>query len=197
MENKNSILDKMSSKNIAFVGLVVIFFVLLFQLAASLFFAVPFEEISQIDIVFRTAISSIFGYIMSMVSSTDFTMNRKKGKQNTVKTNKKTIGFNAKDENTPQMIYNNAGSIEDNDIIEIIDMDVKEEKISTASTFRVNVQIIVLTVACIFCLIILLVARNFSHLIVNSSSTTVTFSMFRDIISGSIGALIGLSKSNV
>ncbi len=194
MNEEKSVLERMSSKNIAFIGLIVIFFVLLIQSALSLFVEMAFEDLAQIDIVFRTAMTSIFGYIMSMVSSSDFTVTAKKKTQKVQKPNQ--IGFTQNESlETPKMIYNNTEIIDNNIILESGIVDGSEETV-LPKNFRVNAQIIVLTTACVFCLIVMLIARNFSSLIAMNSSNTVTFSLFRDIISGSIGALIGLSKSN-
>ncbi len=200
MNEKKTIMERISSKNIAFIGLIIIFFVLLLQSALSLFFELPFEELSQIDIIFRTSIISIFGYIMSMVSSKSLSVGEKKTKtKKNSTTQPKLIGFTKKeDKENLTMLYNKSDMGENDNFISgdnlLID---KSSEVNEAlpENFRANAQIIVLTIACIFCLTIMLIARNFSYLIAANSTNSATFSLFRDIISGSIGALIGLSKN--
>ncbi len=177
MRRKKTNLSTMSSKNMAFFGIILIFFLLMLQSAAALFFSNASEEITQIDIVFRTALSSIFGYIMSMVSTSDFTI-KEKIKREPVSTPKPPP----------------------NPIPKPTEIEIKQAELPPQALEKkkiiVNVQIIVLTSVCVFCLIILLIVRNFSEMIVITDSNIVTISQYRDIISGSIGALIGLSRNN-
>ncbi len=192
MDDDKPLLSKISTKNVAFIGLISIFSVLLAQSALGLFVEMDVEELAQIDIVFRTAMSSIFGYLMSMVSTSDFMV-----KQRVIKTNvnsAKTIGFNTtNDENITKFAYNSENPT--NEVATKIETaPVVLEK--PAKTFAINLQIIVLSLVCIFCLVILLIVRNFSELIVSNSTNAVTISTYRDIISGTIGALIGLSRTN-
>ncbi len=185
-KDKNFFL-KMSSKNFVFLGLIVIFAILLLQSSITLFVDVTHEGLSQIDVVFRTSLSSIFGYIMSMVSTGEFTL---KEKNNKVENKPKTIGFSADKTLSPTLTNNESKDKNislDSNPLEITSKT--EEKI-----IKTNVQIVTLTCVCIFCLLIMLIVRNFSHLIVANSTNSVTISMYRDIISGSVGALIGLSR---
>ncbi len=189
MQNDNSTNSSRKKKNSAFFGLVLILAALLFQSAFSLFVNMQTEGLEQIDIVFRTTITSIFGYIMSMVTTNDYTIKReRKGKA------PKPIGFSAEsaaDDNSPSAIsLTNDSNASQTQIPNGI------ETIPTKNIKLYNMQIGVLTSVCLFCLLILLIVRNFSHLIIPNSSNTVTISMYRDIISGSVGALIGLSRSN-
>ncbi len=190
MKKNNNPLLNISSKTFAFTGLIVILAILLFQSAFSLFVETTNEGLTQIDIVFRTALSSIFGYLMSMVSASDFKL---KKRNLIVKPNKNTIGFSAqKDEIITSKLSDNKPEVN-----EVIDVQAyKADEKSGENIITTNVQIITLIVVCVFCLITMLVVRNFSELIVASSSNSVTISMYRDIISGSVGALIGLSRSN-
>ncbi len=183
-------LSKVSSKNVAFTCIISIFSILLLQSTLSLFVGMLYEELSQIDIVFRTSISSIFGYLMSMVSTGDFVI---KSKHNIITTTQPIIGFKA--DGKSDIITSQAEKEEVK--AQIIPNPIKEQLVdSKKKTLAVNVQIIVLTIVCVFCLAVMLVVRNFSELIVINASNNVTISLFRDIISGSVGALIGLSRSN-
>ncbi len=194
MRKKRNFLSKINSKNLAFISLIVIFGILLLQTAISLFIEVEIEAITQIDIVFRTALSSIFGYFMSMVSVSEFAIKNKR-KTYTKSNNKpKSIGFSSEKSDNPQSFL----TLEEEkakDLSSEISPSI-EEKQPVQRKFTVNVQIIVLACVCLFCLIVMLIVRNFSHMIAPHSSNTVTISLFRDFISGSIGALIGLSRSS-
>ncbi len=177
----------LSSKSVAFMCIVVIFGILLIQSAVAMFFDVRHEELAQIDIIFRTAISSIFGYLMSVVATADFSLKEKNKPQNT---QVKNIGFTPDSSQTPKSYINETDSKTSD--ISIIPPPVNKV---VEKNFRINVQIIVLACSCVFCVVLLIVVRNFSHIIVANSTNTVTISQYRDIISGSIGALIGLSQS--
>ncbi len=162
------------------------------QSATALFVDVKHEDIAQIDIIFRTAISSIFGYIMSMVSTADFAL-KNKSVQNTPSP-PKSIGFSSEEKDIPKAI-----SLEEsgaNTVAELLTIDQPLSISGEKKLFKANVQIIVLTSVCLFCLITLLVVRNFSEHMVANTTNGVTISQYRDIVSGSIGALIGLSRSN-
>ncbi len=155
---------KKGNKNLAYKGLVIIFGILLIQSSISLFFDSGSGQLTQIDTVFRTAISSIFGFLMSGL----VTSKRKKEKTGIIAYDVKVVEVENEKE---------AHSEEENDSVDN------------------RTQIWSILCVCIFCLVIMIVIRNFSHFIVNSSSTTITIAMYRDIISGSIGALIGASKN--
>ncbi len=193
---ENLSLAKSNSKNIAFFGLIVIFCILLIQSTLSLFTELKIEELAQIDVVFRTSISSIFGYMMSMVSTSDFVL---KPKVKTQPTAPPAIGFSpqesTKSDASPKAVTRSApppaapaSAPLPISTAPMLDLEKKN--------FAVNVQIIVLTAVCIFCLLVLLIVRNFSMMIVPNDSNSTTLAMFRDIISGSVGALIGLSRSS-
>ncbi len=184
-------LSEISSKNIAFAGIITIFCILLLQSSFSLFVDLHHEELAQIDVVFRTSISSIFGYLMSMVSTSDFVI---KPKVKIDIPTQKSIGFSQKSMTDTLPPKGSAKttppepSVAPTPPAAQVSLDIEKKNIA------VNVQIIVLSLVCIFCLFVLLVVRNFSELIVSNSTNGVTISLFRDIISGSVGGLIGLSR---
>ncbi len=191
MEEKKSFLEKANSKNIAFFSIIVIFGILLLQSAFSLFVELKFEELGQIDTVFRTALSSIFGYIMSMVSTSDFML---QGKRVSTSQKPTSIGFATSDQVIPKaVIYNDTADTPTTEAI--TEVPKTASLLGTNKILAVNIQIIVLAAVCVFCLLSMLIVRNFSEMIVSNSSNIVTISMYRDIISGSIGALIGLSRT--
>ncbi len=195
MDDNKSTLSKINSKNIAFTGVIIIFFVLLAQSAFALFVEAQSQEVDQIDVVFRTAMSSIFGYIMSMVSTSEFVLKSKSKTTATAKS--KAIGFSSGGDGTNTTTTSSLKSEGDTQApaTDVVLGTGQVESAAERRKFFINLQIIILTLVCVFCLIILVVVRNFSNFIVASSSNVVTISMYRDIVSGSIGALIGLSRA--
>ncbi len=156
-------------KNIVHFSLFVILMLLLFQSTTTLFWNIGAQTpIENIDIIFRTALSSIFGYIISTIpnSSEDnvFLQNPNEDKEYKL---------------------NDSGALNQKKNLSSIKQPKKICKL----------QIILISSICIYCLLVLFVARNFSHLIVESSSSGSTLTLYRDFVSASIGALIGLSKS--
>lgn len=105
------------------------------------------SDLTSIDIVLRTTLSSIYGYIMSMVWS-------EKPKQVTENTG-------IKDKNSPKL----------------------------------KLQVLIVASVCVYCLLVLVVIRDFGEYFEFDSSDIATLTLFRDFISGGVGALIGLSRS--
>ncbi len=180
------ILLSLSSKNTAFISLIIIFFILLLQSTLSLFFNETSESLTQIDIVFRTSLTSIFGYLVSVVSVNS--INKKQNRENKNTTN--TIGFNT--ETTPTTITSQLDT--DNGILST--PKVTSSKLPDVPFKKVplNYQIVVIASICIFCLLIMISVRNFGHLLIPGNSTASTIGVYRDFVSSGIGALIGLSK---
>ncbi len=187
-DKEKSFIQSISSKNIAFISVVAIFIVLLAQSALSLFFAEPSEALAQIDIVFRTSLSSLFGYLLSVVSING--AKASKGTQPENSTQSKKIGFSGQspaDTPTAKM----EGETEKSSAV----LPTQPSATSIKKKKRIlNYQILILAGGCVFCLLVMIFARNFSHHLVGGSSTTATLSLYRDFISASLGALIGLSK---
>ncbi len=153
--------EYIANKNIAFGSLLILLAMLLVQTGISLFVKTQSADgIEQLDIIFRTALSSIFGFIISIVAG---------GKP---KIEKKQV------------------------IVELEQKDAQDEKKSASKNIMVNIQIVVITGICIYCLLAIITVRNFPHLVAATSSSSSTISLYRDFISGGIGALIGLSKSS-
>ena len=146
------------SKEVAFISLIIIFFILLAQSTISLFYETTNNGIAQIDIVFRTSLSSIFGYLISLISTNNI-KNKLESKTNTLTVSK--------------------------------DNSCKPPK----KTNPLNYQILLISFVCIFCLVLMIFIRYCSFLIVQTASSISTITVFRDFVSTSIGALIGLSKN--
>ncbi len=181
---KFNLISRIKSKNLAFLSLIFIFMLLLIQSAILLFVGSSSSEgLSQMDIIFRTTLSSLFGFF---ISSTYVEKTKKDEKNN----EKISIGFtqSAEEKNSLAMKNEENGN------------KVKQEESSGEINFlenkRVynNLQVVFLSVVCLFCLIIMMVVRNFSHMIADETYALVTLSMYRDFISSSVGAIIGLSR---
>lgn len=77
----------------------------------------------------------------------------------------------------------------------------KVKVISTEEKTRQNInsphlkmQVLIVSSVCIFCLIVLIIIRDFGANFSFDNSDIATLSLFRDFISGGVGALIGLSR---
>lgn len=173
------------SKNIAYMGLVLIFFILMAQSGFSLFFDSEnvSTEIQQIDIVFRTSLSSIFGYIISILAVSKMASSSKN------QTTTTQIGFTNTDSSQNRYTMLSSENEISDSILNVGSASQDNREINT------NVQTIALIIICVFCLVVMILVRNLSQYISITSSASVTVSMYRDFISSGIGALIGISKS--
>ncbi len=193
-EMKSKILQ-VSSKGVAFTCILTIFIILLLQSALSLFFSDVSEGLGQIDIVFRTSLTSIFGYLISVVSIKSV-MNKKGRGTDTQEVNKQNaVGFKVDSTDiTNEGVESRITNGVDLEEKQKIQFKVGKTEETRLRKIPLNYQIIILASVCIFCLLVMVVVRNFSHYIVPSDSSVATLSMYRDFISTTIGALIGISK---
>ncbi len=184
---------KHKKRNMAMLSLFLIFIILLVQSALLMFVGgASSPELAQLDTVFRTTLSSIFGFFMSstaigMVDSNSETQSEPI----------KTIGFASQ----PSQDAPTAKGATDNDAkSQASEGDIGEVNTSSSpkvtARFVNNWQIIVLTSVCLFCLIAMIAVRYFSFLITDGDNAMVTLSLYRDFISGSVGAITGLARSN-
>ncbi len=186
-------LAKWKNKNYATISLIIIFAILLIQTAVLMFMPNSNStELTQLDTVFRTTLSSIFGFFMS---SSALSEGKKEKFENVQQQNK--IGFT--DSTVPE------GGILKNSTEEMIEAPsdgISELVGGVALPVAVqkevvknhNLQILLLMFTCLFCLIAMMAVRFFSHLVGGGSYVVVTLSLYRDFISGSIGAIIGLAR---
>ncbi len=188
---KMKILEQLKNKNFAMISLAVIFGVLLVQSFILLFASSPDTDgLTQIDTIFRTTMSSIFGF---MISSSFAKEDKKDGEKIMTSSKNKQIGFgSAEQEGTVKMMAEPLdGQVAKAEPPQ--EAAILTEKIIEKRTYN-NFKIIILTVLCLFCLTAMLIVRNFSELVTNSSYALVTMSSYRDFISSSIGALIGIAR---
>ncbi len=184
-------MNRTSNKNIAHIGLIVILGVLLVQSAISLFFDSGSTQLTQIDTVFRTAISSIFGFIMSR-----FVPSQNSQRKTINEDSNRKIGFVKKADKKESTIVSEGEKPAEKAESSIATTPERNLPLSTEESEgnHSKIQVISIISACVFCLVVMIIVRNFSQYVIGNSSTTITIAMYRDIISGSIGALIGLTK---
>lgn len=142
--------------------------VLLAQSAFSLFHpALNSNETKDIDIIVRTSSASIFGYFISANFIKRFSK-----KESTIKNKPDADAFT----DIPLAISDTT------------DVPHKEEDSAN------RLQVIVATAIGLFCLIVLVMERNFVDVesLSAHSSSTATIAQFRDFVSGCVGFLIGM-----
>ncbi len=190
---RRNLLAKFKIRNVAFLSLAIIFSVLLIQTSLLLFIdAHSSEGLEQMDVVFRTTLSSLFGFFISSA----YTGKKSEGKGGDDLKTPKQIGFIAEDANSkiPQMSWASENEKTSNSV----KLENATEKVKKIKTEQKRVQgngvIIVLSAVCLFCITMMIAVRNFSHLSADATYTLVTLSLYRDFISSSIGAIIGMAR---
>ncbi len=193
-------------KNTAYNSLVIIMILLLAAATISLFAPIPENsEVEQLDIIVRTALSSVFGFLISATikKQEQITLNEtgnyqekssdvsKEQEQSDIIFNEKE-NLNAYDEVLQSKIISQMQSTAFKQNLAGKALKSKKRKNLTA----LNLQIVIIASISFYCLVVLILARNASFLFAANSSTVSTISQFRDFISSGIGALIGLSQKN-
>lgn len=180
------------SRNLAHIALVIFLAVLLIQSAIGLFVTMP-NDGDSIDIVFRTAISSIFGYIMSSIGQKKSNSNNKTS--NTSESDSGTprqIGFSGETSTTSKLTLDSTKNASQ-DSGQTLSPPQSKKSISPD-----NLQLQTVIIACLglFCMTVLIFLRYYEGEIAATSGVIATVAQYRDIISGSIGALIGLARGH-
>ncbi len=176
-----------STKRLGYYCLLSIMTVLLIQSSLTLFVDVPADSSTQaLDIVVRSTLSSIFGYLLATaVSSTQVPLN---GNDSSEKS-KTTIGFSDQVKEEVKLV-NGDVKPQSKPVVK----EQKSKKINTYYPVSSRTQIFVLTAICLYCLGVMIYVRDFGAQYVTNSSSPVIIAQFRELISGCIGALIGISK---
>ncbi len=197
----------MNSKILSYICLSIIMGILLFQSGFSLFWKIPEGvNIESIDVILRTSLSSLFGLFISLMSSASQRI--KKQKVITKKTPK--IGFtsNNQTEKTKPVLQNSQvqyyvlqneqGEVIATEMVNLLDENVaqNQQNIKQEPRISINFQILVVSGICIYCLVMIIFTRNFTHFIAGGASAGSTIAQYRDFLSGGIGALIGLSRGD-
>lgn len=174
------------------ISLIIFVAILILQQIYTIFFTTPSSNIdSTLDVVFRTSLASIFGYILS----SRFAIANKIKKDTTTNavSNTKTIGFNVNDSDNTTL-SSSTENTEVKDLATPVDSTIVDNKDNTHNAdYEENYcQIIITTVIGLLSLITLILYRN--H-IASNNAPTAAVSQLRDILSGSIGFLIGATST--
>ncbi len=163
-------LAKLRTQNLAYLSLGFIFILLLLQTSAPVFWDIGYSEgLNQIDIIFRTTLSSIFGFFISTALPES-----KKGRPGQAILQEKEAIASHKDK---ELTNNIVG-------------EQQEKKIFN------NFRVFILAALIVFCLLTMMLVRNFAAFIASGEYVSNTMTLYRDFISGSIGALIGMARGN-
>lgn len=193
MNLKEKIKNSYTSANIAYMSLLAIMFVLLIQSGITLFTPdYSSDTIDPIDTVLRTSMSSIFGYIISVV------WNKNTQSNSTTSAQSKTqIGFTADSgESVSKNVIKNAIKMETSTVDSTENQETGIAVAVAENKMSKKPQIIILAGICIYCLVVVIFWQTFETSGVYGTTVIATLGQYRDFISGGIGALIGLAKSN-
>ncbi len=173
------------SRNLAHIALVIFLGLLLIQSAIGLFYTMP-NDADSIDIVFRTAISSIFGYLMSSIGQ------KSTKKEEDTTSTPRTIGFSGEASTTSKLTLADSKSASQDST----QAPSSPQSKSRFSPENLQLQTIIIASLGFFCMVVLIFLRYYEGEITATSGVIATVAQFRDIISGSIGALIGLARGH-
>lgn len=180
--------------------LIIFMLLLMFQSTHNLFANhTATGESAHIDVIVRSSTAAIFGYFLS----TNFMRHTSNRSKNKVDSNSKSY---TKDAPTVSdgVIQNRIGfEAHDSDntlrVTEIGNTDSEINQSSNESSVS-KLQIIVTSIIGLFCLAVLIIARDISALntdMTASITATATATQFRDFVSGCIGFLIGCPTTNL
>ncbi len=165
--------NKTASRNLAHIALVVFLGILLIQSAVGLFLPAN-ASMDGIDIVLRSTLSSIFGYLMSNIGLQTQTTSKEESTP-------RTIGFTAQEE--PSLQGEEGGSPP---------AVLPAPRRTVVSNLQM--QTIIIAALGFFCLGVLIALYYFGGHLEATSGAIATVAQYRDIISGTVGALIGLAR---
>lgn len=180
--------QKTASRNLAHIALVIFLAILLIQSALGLFLPQR-ADMDSVDIVLRTAISSIFGYLMSSMGQKSATTTKKTEDSST---SPRTIGFSGESGATSYL--SEAETPAPNSSQSSQASQPSQPSLKSWSSDNLQFQTVIIACLGFFCLSVLIFLHYYTGEITASTGVIATIAQFRDIISGSIGALIGLAR---
>lgn len=192
----SSAIKKLKNINLIDKCIIVITIILFLQFAHNLFAnEIIYQTSEPIDIIIRTTIASIFGYFISA----NFVKNERYYKNKIfadIKAANEISSVNVSNtDKTDGSSYYSIGFVSPNAAIQpalqnavIFPSDENNPLIETN-----NLQIIIVTFIGIFCLVLLIIARNCTTITPHSMSS---LSLLRDIVSGCVGFLLGSPSQN-
>lgn len=166
--------------------LLTLFFVLVAQSTFGLFFpSEAVQEVQSIDIVFRTSIAAIFGYVISTNFGRKTEVNATT--QPLQSSNGGAIGFTTPDDQAPTASLPGRREVAQ-ETQTATPITVKKQRKAMTNTAQLTLVGIIGLVS----LLVLIVWRNTLTLGMDmDSSMTSIISQFRDMVSGCVGFLIG------
>lgn len=164
--------------------LMLIFIIILAQSVFALLNPADIEsDVEHIDIVLRTALASIFGYILSA------NFNKKASSANIA----------TKQSSPAQIGFSEAETLQPTDTIKMADSQKSNTKNTKTASPKMQynlsegnkLQTIVITSICVISLVILMVIRDVETGLEATSSAVSTITQLRDFVSACVGFLIG------
>ena len=175
--------------------LILFMLVLLCQSAYSLFFQTSSSsETSTIDVIVRTASASIFGYLLSANFG-------RHSQSNTAQASTGTVNTEISSSSSSTEIRGQIGFLADSTDSSLETGQALSSPTATTSAgiSGGRIQVIAASVIGLFCLISLIVLRNFPQWVpgfLEESTVSATVAQFRDFVSGCVGFLISCPASH-
>lgn len=164
--------------------LIIIMVILMIQTAHNLFFhEIAMQDSGTIDVAIRTTTAGIFGYF---ISANFHSGNKNISKSNHKNTSSHDIATSSNISSHPKARIGFGTELGESELHSGYANSVKKSETEP----RDDVQIVIIAAIGIVCLILLLIARNYSTI---NTASVATLSQLRDFISGSVGFLIGHS----
>ena len=165
--------------------------ILLLQSAYNIFLDEPaYQEENTIDVIVRTSQAAIFGYFLSANFAN---RNIKKNNNNTKNNRIKNENINSK--NSLKTVENSIGfttGADNNNDYKLGNIDIENEDEQSSDLDCSKHQIIIVTLICVSCLIILLTFRDFCEVTPRVASKV---SQLRDFVSVGVGFLVSCGKN--
>lgn len=179
--------------------LIVFMVVLMFQSAHNLFAShVATGEAAHIDVIVRTSTAAIFGYFLSANFMRRASYGLNGGAGGSLESRAKSIPTVSSSGVQNRIGFAASGSDNSTDTLDMGSASYSERQNSNESGVN-RLQIIITSILGLFCLVVLIIARDISALSADmsaSASATATIAQFRDFVSGCIGFLIGCPTTN-
>lgn len=165
--------------------------ILILQSAYNIFLDEPaYQEANTIDVIVRTSQAAIFGYFLS--ANFAHRNNKKSNKNTKVKSiNNKNINLNDNKKTVENSIGFTTGTDNATDF-KLGNIDIENEEDTTTDPDCSKHQVIIVTLICVACLIILLTFRDFCEVTPRAASKV---SQLRDFVSAGVGFLVSCGKN--
>lgn len=165
--------------------------ILILQSAYNIFLDEPaYQEANTIDVIVRTSQAAIFGYFLS--ANFAHRNNKKSNRNIKIKSiNNKNINLNNNKKSAENSIGFTTETDNGNDF-KLGNIDMENEEETTTDPDCSKHQVIIVTLICVACLIILLTFRDFCEVTPRAASKV---SQLRDFVSAGVGFLVSCGKN--